>query len=180
MIKRFEDKVPVVSEKAYIQEGVKIVGDVIIEDNVSIWYNSTIRADIDLIHIKEGSNIQELTSIHNDVGFPVIIGKNVTVGHGCIIHGAKIGDNCLIGMGTTILNGTKIANNCLVGAGSLVTQNSVFEEENMLILGSPARAIRPLKESEIAYIRENAEEYQETIKRYIENDKKINEDMINE
>lgn len=175
MIRSFENKKPNISDQAYIQEGVKIIGEVVIEKNVSVWYNSTLRADLDLIHIKEGSNVQELTTIHNDKGFPVIIGSNVTIGHGCVIHGAIIGDNCLIGMGTTILNGAKIANNCLVGAGSLVSPNSKFEDEYMLIMGSPAKVARPLKESEIEYLKQNALNYQEMAQRHLVNEKNINE-----
>lgn len=165
---QYQNMIPQIDETALIQDGVRICGDVRIEKNVSVWYNSTLRGDCCFIHIQEGSNIQELTSIHNDFNTPVIIGKGVTVGHGCIIHGAIIGDDTLIGMGSTILNKAKIGKNCIVGANSLVTQNAEFED-GMLILGNPARAIRPLKPHEIEGIKHNAKIYLELMEQHRQN-----------
>lgn len=164
---KYKNYYPQISEQAYIQDGVKICGNVVIEEEVSVWYNSTLRADIAAIHLKKGCNVQELTSIHVDWDFPTIIGERTTIGHNCIIHGATIGDDCLIGMGSTILNGAKLGNFCLVGAGSLVTQNSEFEDYS-LIMGVPAKVVRPLKEKEIEYIKTNAQEYIELSREYLE------------
>ena len=151
---------PQISKDAYVQEGVKICGDVKVGAGSTIWYNSTLRGDTASITIGENTSIQELSTVHVDTDYPVEIGSNVTIGHNCIIHGATIADNVLVGMGAILLNGCKIPKNCMIGAGALVTQNSVFEE-GMLILGSPAKAIRPLKEADYDYIIENAKEYVE-------------------
>lgn len=161
----FDGKTPKVADKAYIQDGVKIVGDVVIEDYVSVWFNSTIRGDLTPITIKKHSNIQELTTIHSDAPFDVIIGENVTIGHNCVIHGAVIGNNVLVGMGSTLLNGCRIGDDCLIGAGSLITQNAEFES-GMLIMGRPAKAIRPLKTEELELIKENASEYSKLAQKY--------------
>lgn len=165
MLYKYRNKYPQINEGAYLQEGVKICGDVIIEDEVSVWFNSTIRGDINQIVLKKGCNIQELTTIHVDHNFSTIIGENTSIGHNCIIHGASIGKNTVIGMGSIILNGATIPDDSLVGAGSLVTQNAKFEP-GMLIMGSPAKAIRPLKEEEKEYLIRNGKEYIALAKEY--------------
>ena len=165
---KFRDKYPVIAKSAYIQDGVKILGDVVVEDGVGIWFNSTIRGDMSKITIKKNSNIQELTTIHSDAPHDVIIGEGTTIGHNCIIHGAKIGDNVVIGMGSTLLNGSEIGANCLVGAGSLITQNAKFES-GMLIVGRPAKVIRELNEKELEYIKKNGEHYCQLAQEYLEN-----------
>ncbi|MDF9867764.1 carbonic anhydrase/acetyltransferase-like protein (isoleucine patch superfamily) [Bacilli bacterium PM5-3] len=165
---KYQDKYPEVASSAYIQDGVRIVGDVVIEDCVSIWFNSTIRGDMSNILLKKGCNIQELTSIHSDAPYDVVVGENTTIGHNCIIHGAKIGNNSMIGMGSTLLNGCEIGENCLVGAGSLVTQNAKFEDD-MLIVGRPAKAIRKVSEDDLKYIKENGEHYCALGQEYLKN-----------
>lgn len=162
---KYRNKYPQVNKNAYIQDGVKICGDVIIEEDVSIWFNTTIRGDINSITLKKGCNVQELSTIHVDFNHPTIIGEDTTIGHNCIIHGATIGNNVMIGMGAIVLNGANIPDGCLVGAGSLVTQNSTFEKDS-LIIGSPAKAIRKVKDNEIDYIRRNAIEYINLSKEY--------------
>lgn len=163
---KYRDFYPEVSAEAYIQDGVKICGDVKIEGKVSVWYNCTIRADLAPVVLKEGCNVQELSTIHTDHNYPTTIGKNTTIGHNCIIHGATIGNDALIGMGAIILNGAEIGDNCLVGAGSLVTQGSKFEAGS-LIMGSPAKVIRKIKDSELKYIKQNALEYIELSQEYL-------------
>ena len=113
----------------------------------------------------EGTNIQENTILHTDLGFPIEIGKNCTIGHKAMLHGCVIEDNTLIGMGSTILNGARIAKNCLVGACSLVTEGKTFPE-NSLIMGSPAKAVRQLTEKEIEGITKSAEWYQKNMRRF--------------
>lgn len=154
----FEGKNPVVAKSALIQDGVRLEGEVIVKNNASIWYNSTLRADIAQIIIGENSNVQELTTIHVDYDKPTIVGDNVTVGHNCVLHGCTIGENSLIGMGSIILNGAEIGSNCLVGAGSVVSQNFSCES-GMLVIGNPAVAKRPLKDSEQEYILKNTSDY---------------------
>ncbi|OED30617.1 gamma carbonic anhydrase family protein [Methanosphaera sp. WGK6] len=146
------------TEKTKIYEGAKLVGDVTLKNNVSIWYNAVIRGDLEPIDIDENSNVQDNCVVHVSKDHPVKIGKNVSIGHGSIIHGCTIDDNALIGMGAIILNGAHITKNCLVGAGALVTENKTFPEGS-LIIGSPAKAVRQLTEEEIKGNLENAEEY---------------------
>ncbi|MDR1781471.1 MAG: gamma carbonic anhydrase family protein [Bacilli bacterium] len=163
---------PKISDKAYIQDGVKIIGDVTIEDYASVWYNVTMRGDYFKITIKKNANIQELTTIHGDFDTDVVIGENTTVGHGCIIHGAKVGNNCLIGMGSILLNNVVIPDNCLVGAGSLITEGKTFEE-GMLIVGSPAKAIRKVTDKDLEYMKNNSALYVELGKTHKVEDKLI-------
>jgi len=165
---KFRDKYPIISRDAYIQDGVKITGDVEIEAGASVWYNATLRGDVCKITLKKNCNVQELTSIHGDPTFDVVIGENTTIGHNCIIHGAKIGNNCVIGMGSTLLNGAVVPDNCLVGAGSLITQGAEFEE-GMLIVGRPAKAIRSISEEDAKYIKKNGEIYAALAQEYLDN-----------
>lgn len=145
-------------KEARIYDGAKVVGDVELKSNVSIWYNAVVRADLEPVTIDENSNIQDNCVVHVSKDYPVHIGKNVSIGHGAIIHGCTIDDDVLVGMGAIILNGAKISKNCLVGAGALVTENKEFPEGS-LIIGSPAKAVRELTEDEIKSIKENADEY---------------------
>lgn len=148
MIKGFKGKKPDISKDVYIAENSTIIGDVILKNNVSVWFGSTIRGDIGSIIVGENTNIQENCVIHVDDNRNVSIGDGCTIGHGAIIHGCSIGENVLIGMGATILNGAQIGNNTIVGAGSLITENKKFED-GVLILGSPAKVVRALTEDEI-------------------------------
>ncbi|MBO7719342.1 MAG: gamma carbonic anhydrase family protein [Methanosphaera sp.] len=144
--------------KAKIYDGAKVVGDVELKDNVSVWYNAVVRGDQAPISVDENSNIQDNCVVHVSKNYPVKIGKNVSIGHGAIVHGCTIEDNVLIGMGAIILNGAKISKNCLVGAGALITENKEFPEGS-LIIGSPAKAVRQLSPEQIESIQENADEY---------------------
>ena len=151
-------KKPEISGKAYIAPSADIIGNVVIKENGSVWYQAVIRADNDRIEIGCGSNIQDSCVLHADAGYPVKIGDYVTVGHGAIIHGCEIGDNTLVGMGAIILNGAKIGKNCLIAAGALVTQGKEIPDGSM-VMGSPAKIRRELTEEELAGNRESAEEY---------------------
>jgi len=142
----------------WIAEGAVVVGDVTLHANVNIWFTAVLRGDIESLTIGENTNIQDGAVCHADPGYPLIIGEGVTVGHRAIVHGARVGDNSLIGMGAILLNGATIGNNCIVGAGALVTQNKVFPD-NSLILGSPAKVIRELSPEEIAINRQSASHY---------------------
>lgn len=155
---RFNDKQPNVATSAYLQDGVKMVGDIKIGENVNIWYNATLRADINKIEIGDNTNIQELSCLHVDKEHPTIVRDNVTIGHGCIIHGCTIEENVLVGMGSTILSGVTIPKNCIIGANSLVTHSKDLKE-GALILGSPARVVRRLTKEEITSIFDSAKEY---------------------
>ena len=149
---------PEIDASAYITDTANIIGKVKIDANASIWFESTLRGDNELIHIGENSNIQESCVLHTDPGFPLTVGKGVTVGHQAMLHGCTIGDDSLVGIQAVILNGAKIGKNCLVGAGALVTEGKEFPD-NCLIVGSPAKVIRELTPEAIAGLQANANNY---------------------
>ena len=143
-----------------------VIGRVRFMKNASIWFGAVLRGDNDLISIGENSNIQDNTVVHTDPGQPVTVGANVTVGHNVILHSTSVGDNSLIGMGATLLNRSRIGKNCIVGANTLVTEAKEFPD-GMLIVGSPARAIRPLGEAELALLKVSAEVYVANYRRFL-------------
>ncbi len=153
-----------IDNSAFIAPSAIVLGDVNIGKDVGIWYHATIRGDREPISIGKGSNIQDNSVVHVDAGYPVVIGENVTVGHGAILHGCNVGDNSLIGMGAIIMNGAKIGKNCIVGAGALVTQGTEVPD-NSLILGNPAKVRRAVTEEEIASNLRNAALYVEEAKK---------------
>lgn len=165
MIMDFEGSNPIINKNAYISESVDIVGKVKIKENVNIWFGAKIRGDINEIIIGENTNVQENSVIHVDSDYSCIIGKNVTIGHGAIIHGCNISDNVLVGMGSIILNNVKISKNTIIGAGSLITQGKEFPE-GVLILGNPAKVIRKLTKYEIESIKKSADNYVDLSKKY--------------
>ena len=162
---QFNGVAPSINENAYVSESVDIIGNVKVEENVSIWFGARLRADMNKIVIGANSNIQENAVVHVDIESPVIIGENVTIGHSAIIHGCNISNNVLVGMGSIILNNAKISKNSIVGAGALVTQGKEFEE-GVLILGNPAKAVRKLSEEEIKSIKRSADNYVALSKKY--------------
>ena len=162
---QFNGVAPSINENAYVSESVDIIGNVKVEENVSIWFGARLRADMNKIVIGANSNIQENAVVHVDIESPVIIGENVTIGHSAIIHGCNISNNVLVGMGSIILNNAKISKNSIVGAGALVTQGKEFEE-GVLILGNPAKAVRKLSEEEIKSIKRSADNYVVLSKKY--------------
>lgn len=143
------DTAPEIHPSAYITDSANVIGKAKIEANASVWFNVTMRGDNELITIGENSNVQENCVLHTDPGYPLMIGKNVTVGHQAMLHGCTIGDGSLVGIQAVILNGAKIGKNCLVGAGALVTEGKEFPD-NSLIIGSPAKAVRTLTDGDIA------------------------------
>ena len=144
-----------------ITEGARVVGDVTLAKGVSVWYNAVIRGDEGPITVGEDTNIQDCTVLHE----AVTVGRGCTVGHGAILHGCTIGDNVLIGMGSIVLNGARISDNCIVGAGALVT-GKMDAPAGSMILGSPAKVVRPLTAEEIESNRISMEEYLEAAARY--------------
>ena len=142
-----------------------IIGDVTLEKNTSIWFNTTLRGDVENIHVGEGSNVQDGSVLHTDPGYPLQIGKDVTIGHLVMLHGCTIGNNSLIGIGAVILNGAKIGKNCIIGANALVTENKEIED-NSLVVGSPGKIIRKITSEEVKLITENAIHYQDNWKKY--------------
>ena len=152
-------------EGAWAAPSADLIGDVRLGERSSIWFRAVIRADNTPIIIGEDSNIQDGAIGHSDPGFPLTIGARVTVGHQAILHGCTIADDCLIGMGARILNGAVLESECLIGAGALITEGKSFEP-GTLIVGVPARAIRPLSADEKAALRISAAHYAEKAARY--------------
>lgn len=152
------DVAPEIDPSAYITDTANIIGKVKIEAFASVWFDVTIRGDNELITVSENSNVQEGCILHTDPGFPLVIGKNVTVGHQAMLHGCTIGEGSLVGIQAVILNGAKIGKNCLVGAGALVTEGKEFPD-NSLIIGSPAKAVRTLNEEDILRMHGNTQNY---------------------
>jgi carbonic anhydrase/acetyltransferase-like protein (isoleucine patch superfamily) len=156
---------PEIDPDSYIAPNAVLIGRVRIKKGASIWFGAVLRGDNDWITVGENSNVQDLSLIHADPGQPVEIGRGVTVGHRVIIHSAIVGDNALIGMGAILLNRARIGANSLVGAGALVTEGKSFEDGQM-VLGSPAKAIKPLTQEQIAGLSLSAETYVANARRY--------------
>ena len=165
MIYDFENKSLKREGKNWIAPNATIIGDIVIKNDASIWYNVVLRGDIEKITVGEGSNIQDGSVLHTDPGYPLTIGKGVTVGHIVVLHGCKIGNNTLIGISSTILNNAKIGSNCIIGANTLITENKVIPD-NSLVLGSPGKVVRQITEKEKKEIEDNAIEYIENWKKY--------------
>ena len=159
------EDLPFIDPTAFVAETAVIIGKVRIEAGASVWFNVTIRGDNELITVGENSNVQESTTLHTDMGYPLVIGKNVTIGHQAMLHGCTIGDGALIGIQAVILNGAKIGKNCLVGAGALVTEGKEFPD-NSLIIGSPAKVARTLDPAAIAGMGKNSAHYVANAQRY--------------
>jgi carbonic anhydrase/acetyltransferase-like protein (isoleucine patch superfamily) len=157
---RFED-----ADSNWIAPDATLIGDIKVGRNAGFWFGVVIRGDNEPIVIGADSNVQEHTVMHTDPGFPLTIGQGCTIGHRALLHGCMIGDNSLIGMGAIVLNGARIGKNSLVGAGALVTEGKEFPD-NCLIVGSPARVIRPLDEAAIARLRVSAAHYVANSKRF--------------
>jgi carbonic anhydrase/acetyltransferase-like protein (isoleucine patch superfamily) len=151
----------------WVAPNAQVMGKVIINSGVSVWFGVVARGDNEPITIGEGSNIQESTVMHTDMGFPLTIGRNCTIGHTAIVHGCTIGDNTLIGMGATVMNGTKVGKNCLVGAGALMPPGKEYPDGS-LIVGSPAVVKRQLTAPEIAGLEEAAISYQKRMRQFRE------------
>jgi carbonic anhydrase/acetyltransferase-like protein (isoleucine patch superfamily) len=149
---------PDTARAAFVAKNATVIGNVVLGPDSSVWYGCVLRGDINTIEVGEGTNIQDLTMVHLADDYGVKVGRYCTIGHSAIIHACEIGDECLIGMGATILDGAKIGDHCIVGANSLVTQRFVAPPGSM-ILGSPAKVVRPLNEKELLGLRAWAEKY---------------------
>lgn len=149
---------PDIDPSAYVADSATLIGKVTLASDASVWSGVTIRGDNERITIGQGSNVQEGTVMHTDIGFPLEIGRNVTIGHQAMLHGCSVGDGSLIGIQAIILNGAKIGKGCLVGAGALVTEGKEFPDHS-LIIGAPAKAVRTLSPDDIARLEMSAASY---------------------
>jgi carbonic anhydrase/acetyltransferase-like protein (isoleucine patch superfamily) len=162
---QLDHQVPHIHPSVYVAGSADVVGNVHLAADVSIWFGTVVRGDNEPITIGEGSNIQDGSVLHSDHGSPLTVGRRVTVGHRVVLHGCTIGDESLIGMGAVVLNGAKIGKHCLVGAGSLVTEGKVFPDGS-LIVGSPAKVVRPLSPEQQEGLRQSAEHYIANARRF--------------
>ena len=156
---------PDIHETVWIADDANVIGSVELKEGSSVWFCSTIRGDNEIVVVGQGTNIQENTVMHTDIGFPLTIGENCTIGHKVMLHGCEIGNNTLIGMGSVILNGAKIGNNCLIGAGALITENKVIPDRS-LVLGAPGKIIRQLDDAAVVRLTQSAFHYQKNAARF--------------
>jgi carbonic anhydrase/acetyltransferase-like protein (isoleucine patch superfamily) len=142
-----------------------VIGNVILQENASIWFGSVLRGDNEPIKIGKNSNIQESCTLHTDPGFPLIVGDGCTIGHNAILHGCTIGENSLVGMGATVLNGASIGKNCLIGACALVPEGKVIPD-NSLVVGMPGKVVRELDDKAVEGLRQSAAHYVANARRF--------------
>ncbi len=156
---------PTLAHTSWAAPSADLIGDVRLSSGASVWFGAVIRADNTPILIGEDSNVQDGAVGHSDPGAPLTVGDRVTIGHQAIVHGCTIGNDCLVGMGARILNGAVLGPECLVGAGALITEGKAFEAGS-LIVGAPARVVRPLTGQEKQALRLSAAHYAEKAARY--------------
>lgn len=165
MLRKFLDYEPKIGNECFIAPNAEVIGRVHLGNKCSIWFGAVLRGDENDIIIGDNTNIQDNCVVHVDSDRKTIIGRNVTIGHGAIIHGCTLGDNVLIGMGAIILNGAVIGSNTIIAAGALVPENKIIPS-GVLCMGSPAKVIRELTEEEIMKLQLSADHYSEHSKNY--------------
>jgi carbonic anhydrase/acetyltransferase-like protein (isoleucine patch superfamily) len=167
MIRTYQGIAPTIAQTAFIEETAVVIGDVVIGEDSSVWFNAVVRGDVHFIRIGSRTNVQDLSVLHvtHDT-HPLVLGDEVTVGHHVVLHGCTIKDRVLIGMGAIIMDGAVIEEDCVVGAGALVTEGTAVPPKS-LILGSPAKVKRPVTGQELAWIRESAQNYIEYARQYM-------------
>ena len=174
---RLGEVVPQLPENGeyWIAPTATVLGNVILHEGASIWFNAVLRGDNDPITIGKNTNIQDGSILHTDDGIPLTIGEGVTVGHKAMLHGCTIGDNSLIGMGATVLNGAKIGKNCLIGANALVTEGKVIPD-NSLVMGAPAKLVRDIDAEGVAALAASADRYVKNARRFAAGMKPVERD----
>jgi carbonic anhydrase/acetyltransferase-like protein (isoleucine patch superfamily) len=169
---QFGDRIPRIADGAWVADSAQVIGAVELADDVGVWFCAVLRADTEPIRVGRGSSVQDGCVFHADPGFPLTLGERVTVGHQAMLHGCTVGDGTLIGIQAVVMNGARIGRNCLVGAGSLVTAGKDFPDGS-LIVGSPARVLRPLRHDEIEDLQRGAEHYIGNARRFRDELKQI-------
>jgi len=156
---------PEIAEDSWIADDANVIGKVTVEEGASVWFGSTLRGDNERIVVGRGTNVQENCVLHTDMGFPLTIGPECTIGHRAILHGCEIGQGSLIGMGAIILNGARVGRNCLVGAGALIAEGKEIPDGS-LVVGMPGKVTRSLDTDTIAGLSRSAREYRENMQRF--------------
>ena len=165
MIYALDGLVPDIAPDAWVAPDANVIGRVVLEPGSSVWFGATLRGDNEEIRVGAGSNIQENCVLHTDMGFPLVIGANCTIGHKAMLHGCQIGEGSLIGMGATVLNGAKIGRGCLIGAGALITEGKEIPDGS-LVMGSPGKVIRDLGDNAREALLQSAEHYRQNAARF--------------
>ncbi len=167
MIYALDDLAPCLpaSGDMWVAPGAHVMGRVTLSEGVGIWFGAVLRGDNDTIRVGTGSNVQDNCVLHTDIGFPLTVGDGCTIGHRALLHGCTIGDGTLVGMGAVVMNGAQVGRDCLVGANALITEGKVIPD-GMLVLGSPARVVRPLTEEERAGLARTAQAYRRNMVRF--------------
>lgn len=166
MFRSIRGKWPQAAPSAFVDPSAQLIGDIELGERTSVWPNVTVRADIAPVTIGDETNVQDNSCLHVDDDAPLVIGERVVVGHSCTVHGCTIGDDCLIGMGSTVLSGAVVGKECLVAAGSLVLERQEIPPRS-LVMGSPAKVRRPLTDQELAAIQDNAQRYVRLSREYL-------------
>lgn len=159
------DKIPACDPGSYVAPGACLIGDVTLMEQASIWFNAVLRGDNEPILIGPGSNVQDCCVLHVDPGFPLTLGRDVTVGHAAVLHGCSVGDGSLIGMGAMVLNGARIGKGCLIGAKALITEGKEIPD-NSMVLGAPGKVVKTFTDEEAAAIARSADSYKAKIALY--------------
>jgi len=155
---RIADKAPLLDPTAWIAPNATVIGDVRLAAGASVWWNAVLRGDNDPITIGENSNIQDGSVLHTDVGVPLTLGRDITVGHMVMLHGCTVGDGSLIGIGSIVLNRAVIGRHCLIGANSLIPEGKTIPDRS-LVMGSPGKVVRELTDEEVARLLHSAQHY---------------------
>jgi carbonic anhydrase/acetyltransferase-like protein (isoleucine patch superfamily) len=165
MIYSLDGMAPSIDSTAWVAENATLIGKVVVEAEASIWFGAVIRGDNEEIRVGAGSNVQENAVLHTDMGYPLTIGSNCTIGHKAMLHGCTIGDGTLIGMGATVLNGARIGSGCLIGACALITEGKEIPDGS-LVMGSPGKVVRQLDATARAKLLASAASYQANARRF--------------
>jgi carbonic anhydrase/acetyltransferase-like protein (isoleucine patch superfamily) len=158
MVHRIGDRIPSVDNALFVAWNAEVAGSVSLGEETSIWFNATLRGDIEPITVGRGSNVQDGATLHVDFGLPCIVGERVSIGHQAILHGCTVGDDCLVGMGAVVLSGAVIGRESIIGAGAVVTEGKSFPPRS-LIIGVPAKAVRTLDDAAVEKVKENGRVY---------------------
>ena len=165
MIYQLDERRVVAEGDYFVADSASVIGSVLLKPDASVWFGAVLRGDNDLITVGTGSNVQDLSVLHTDPGYPLVIGANCTIGHKVMLHGCTIGDNSLIGINAVVLNGAKIGRNCLIGAGALITEGTEILDGS-LVMGAPGRVKRELTAEQIAGLTKSAQGYVANFKRF--------------
>ena len=162
---RLEDHSPKIPASAWVAESATVIGKVVLGEGASVWYGAVLRGDNDTITLGARCNVQDASVLHTDIGYPLTLGDDVTIGHQVMLHGCTIGEGSLVGMGSVVLNAARIGKYSIVGAGALVTEGKEFPD-GVLIVGSPAKVVRELTPEQIARLKVTAEHYVQQQRRH--------------